>query len=852
MKNRRTFSFLLLAIATVGVTCKKSQPVTEVILEIGTNIPVPSGMDAIILRIAAPSSGEFFNRTYGLGTGANQIVLPRRMTLTPSSAGTTMTVSVDGLLNGAAIVSRVAVTGFVQGESRLLRIDLLDDCVRVVCNPGQTCMAGGTCVDGNIDPLTLPKFDPKQDPVPAPLDADAGTAPDGASDVASADGPNAAGRDVGAYLGDAALDRIAGPAPPSDGPAASDGLIPTDGQGPDVPAASKPNGTTCDSKAECQSNICVDGFCCNSACSGSCTSCKVPGNLGICSLVPLNDPSDGDCPDDGVQTCGGNGKCDGAGGCMLYPSGAVCSPRTCPAGSSTHTRPGLCDGQGHCGAGQVLDCAPFVCNATTTICFAACSAGGGECQPPNLCVNGSCGKKSNGQSCTTPTECTSNFCEQGVCCGGPCQGLCTSCAVDGLLGTCSPVKLGQPDPQSRCKDQGAVTCGSNGACDGSGACQNYAAGLLCQSSCDAKTGIFSSSTCSGSGTCGLSPNTACAPYNCDAKGCRKACLGPAGCAPGNVCSPSGTCVPSSVEDCTNGIDDDGNGLIDCADPACTAGFMCVPAVPAGFTGPGEVFDGPGTSPPCDPQYTKDYLAGYATPQCPVSCGTCTCGSPTGVTCTNPRFLIGTATSKCAGGVILADGCNAIDSGATNYATTAGVASGGSCTIVPGTPSIPPVTSNTGHLCSGSAKGGLGCQTGYVCWPKPQTPFLPQACVFASGDLTCPSTGYTAKRSYYDSPNAKDTRACTSSCGGCDTVSGATCKASIYFSTRTACLVGGRPDLIAVPSACQALPVNVPAGVPNVSPTAATVTGGSCTPTGTMTPAGGCVPTGNPTTACCAP
>src|SRR5262245_36868942 len=29
-----------------------------------------------------------------------------------------------------------------------------------------------------------------------------------------------------------------------------------------------------------------------------------------------------------------------------------------------------------------------------------------------------------------------------------------------------------------------------------------------------------------------------------------------------------------VENCTNSIDDDQNGMIDCADPACAAGFTC--------------------------------------------------------------------------------------------------------------------------------------------------------------------------------------------------------------------------------------------------------------------------------------
>jgi hypothetical protein len=38
--------------------------------------------------------------------------------------------------------------------------------------------------------------------------------------------------------------------------------------------------------------------------------------------------------------------------------------------------------------------------------------------------------------------------------------------------------------------------------------------------------------------------------------------------------------PVGGEDCLNGLDDDGNGLTDCDDPACSgAGYSCVPAVP---------------------------------------------------------------------------------------------------------------------------------------------------------------------------------------------------------------------------------------------------------------------------------
>ena len=853
MMNRRNSALLLLlGFATLGAACKKTKPATEIILEIGTNIPFPSQMDTLSVTISSSNvDGAVLDQTYSLGTDPNQVNLPKRMTLAPSGTGATVTIQVDGLLANNVIVSRTVITSFLQDHSLFLHIDLLQECVGMTtCLPGQTCVSAGVCTDATIAPSSLLPFDPKQPSQSAPPASDAGAPVDGASDGQSADGPS--GVDVPPAPIDTALDqrvdtRISRDGlPPSDGEQSSDGLPPSDGPG----SVRKPNGEACLLKAGCQSGLCVDGFCCNSECSGGCMSCKVPGQEGACSPIPLNNASKGDCPDDGAQTCGRNGKCDGAGGCMLYPGGTGCSAETCPAGSATHTRPGLCDGHGVCAAGQILDCTPYLCDAANNSCYTGCTTGGAECTLSGQCTNGSCGKKSNGQNCAAPSECTSNFCEQGVCCGSACQDLCTSCAVDGSLGICSPVKPGKADPKSRCQDKGVTTCKDNGWCDGSGACQKYAAGLSCQpGTCDPTGTTFSAFTCNGLGACGQSKPMACAPYHCDSSGCKTSCSLPTDCAPGYSCSAGGTCVASTVEDCMNGIDDDGNGLVDCADKTCiNAGYTCVPAVPTGFTGPGEIYDGPGASPTCDQLYPKDFLVGYATPQCSVSCSDCTCGAPTNVTCTNPVLLTGTATTKCAASLVRLTGCSAIDASlVTAFGTSAGTASGGSCAASGGTASLSPITSNTGHLCAASAKGGLGCPSGSVCWPKPQQPFLTQTCVFASGDLTCPTTGYPVKRSYYDSPKTNDIRACASTCD-CDTPAGTACdaKVSLYSSasTGTIRLCSGLVASYPVPTLCQTLP----AGAAAIALTASTPSG--CTPTGAATPTGTCTPTGNPTTACC--
>ncbi|HJX51876.1 MAG TPA: hypothetical protein VJ801_03840, partial [Polyangia bacterium] len=384
---------------------------------------------------------------------------------------------------------------------------------------------------------------------------------------------------------------------------------------------------------------------------------------------------------------------------------------------------------------------------------------------------------------------------------------------------------------------------------GGGACQKYAAGLQCQATCDSTGTTFTTFTCNGSGVCGLPNTQACAPYKCDSSGCKKSCGGPADCAPGYVCSSSATCV-RPPEDCMNGVDDDGDGFVDCADSDCTsAGYMCVPQVPVGFTGPVEVYEGPAEIVTCDPFWTADYFGGYAAPQCNVSCSPCTCDAPTGAICGSPGFWSTTdASALCPGRAPVATPlvCATLPEKTAKMFATPGTASGGSCAAGGGTLNPQDPIWNTGHLCGADAKGGGGCDKGSVCWPKPQKAFLPQACVFASGDLSCPGTGYPFKRSYYDTKKYSDTRACDASTCGCGIPAKVSCSGELDVWSTSLCKGIGTP--IALPSPCGPPPVGA---VALEFSTFTPVPGsGSCTPTGPATPIGGCTPMGKATTACC--
>src|SRR6185503_4413322 len=117
----------------------------------------------------------------------------------------------------------------------------------------------------------------------------------------------------------------------------------------------------------------------------------------------------------------------------------------------------------------------------------------------------------------TGPDCLSGICAQGVCCQTACTGTCISCALTGNSGPCTTVPAGA-DPLNHCTDQGATSCGTDGACDGLGACRRYAAGTMCgPATCSVAT-YTPPETCSAAGACQAPATIACAPYNCGASG----------------------------------------------------------------------------------------------------------------------------------------------------------------------------------------------------------------------------------------------------------------------------------------------------------------------------------------------
>jgi hypothetical protein len=229
----------------------------------------------------------------------------------------------------------------------------------------------------------------------------------------------------------------------------------------------KPVGLACQSASECASSYCVDGVCCDSACSGLCSYCALPGSPGQCTTVAADNPDPrGACTDKGAASCGTNGKCDGNGACETYVLGTVCAAATCAGGA--YTPLSTCGGAGQCVTPAPLSCAPYLCDGAQ--CASACT-NDTQCVAPAVCGANSCGFKGAGASCTSAADCQSGFCEQGICCQTACAGACHSCAISNALGTCTNVPIGALDLSGQCQNQGSSSCGTNGRCDGNGACQ---------------------------------------------------------------------------------------------------------------------------------------------------------------------------------------------------------------------------------------------------------------------------------------------------------------------------------------------------------------------------------------------
>jgi len=332
------------------------------------------------------------------------------------------------------------------------------------------------------------------------------------------------------------------------------------------PPGSKKQGEACGAAAECVTQSCVDGVCCDTACGGACEACNLPDNVGTCVAVARgNSPIHGACDKQAPASCGTNGLCDGAGQCQLYDDSTVCGAPACDKGSNTFLPEARCDGSGTCaGIGTGLACAPFTCRPDGKACADRCNSTA-DCVKPNVCSNGSCGPIGNGLPCRDALQCQSGFCVDGVCCNAPCTEQCMACDLTASLGTCAQVTAGPPHGgRGTCAGAGTA-CGGQCTAASATACSYPGAETVCRSATCTNGAASASQTtaagCDGAGSCGAGLTTACGVYMCAAGAvCAMTCAGDFDCAAGYICQ-GGACQAkgaaaapcSSTSQCAAGL-----------------------------------------------------------------------------------------------------------------------------------------------------------------------------------------------------------------------------------------------------------------------------------------------------------
>lgn len=245
----------------------------------------------------------------------------------------------------------------------------------------------------------------------------------------------------------------------------------------------------------------------------------------------------------------------------------------------------------------------------------------------------------------------------------------------------------------------------------------------------------------------------------------------------------GTGGSGTVEDCLDGIDNNGDGLVDCADPQCTPGYKCVAAAPPQWESYFWLNDQGWQlqEPPSEPCPSgRDPRRYYAEPGQRNDCD-CNCGELTGAECAPAKLGCSTNSDNCNNPqdwtATYADG--ACHKPPTNNRLScrltepARVQAAGSCTESLTVDRDP--TWGTVHDACRIEDSGRGCPPQQVCVPRGQGEYDGPVCIRREGDRTCPGGWSTQVKVYQGGTDDRDCTECTCSI----TPDDVTCSGTVY-------------------------------------------------------------------------
>lgn len=223
--------------------------------------------------------------------------------------------------------------------------------------------------------------------------------------------------------------------------------------------------------------------------------------------------------------------------------------------------------------------------------------------------------------------------------------------------------------------------------------------------------------------------------------------------------------------------------------ACGEAAVCLPTLPLGWSGPVVMVE-ESVETACGETFPTEILRGDDIVDLPELTCSCACSAPAGQTCPNPRFqnFSSTDCTPATNGSTLATGsCTSSFSPSPppggSVRVDAGTATGGSCTPL-AEEGRPPIEAERRIVCGGASLESEGCRDGAACLPIPSGGFEPRLCIWAEGEVPCPTgAGFAETRTLYRDGYV-DERTC-SPCT-CEPPSEGTCEGTSAIFSNSQC------------------------------------------------------------------